>query len=198
MHHSFRILAILGLAVFIAGSDLSSQPLILTVRKEDSHVGFSIYKWGVFKEEGRFRDFSGTIKFDPNDPSRTAVSFTIQAASIDSRNERRDLALRSEEFFHISRFPTLTFKSTGAFHQNDLLMIEGDMTIRGISKRMTIPVKVLGINNAGRDRGTLVGFESTFTINREEFGVGEGWHILSKEATIHLLIGAGTGTVASR
>lgn len=198
MHQSFRILTVLGFAVMIVGSDLTSQPLILTVRKEDSHVGFSIYKWAVFKEEGRFRDFSGTIKYDPNDPSRTAVKFTLQAASIDSRNERRDGALRSEEFFHVSRYPTLTFESTHTFLQNDHLMIEGDMTIRGVSKRMTIPVKVLGLNDAGRELGTLVGFESTFTINREEFGVGEGWHVLSKEVTVHLLIGAGTGNVASR
>lgn len=196
---------ILTLLFFILASTsvfptvLSAQPLTLNVRKEDSHIGFSIYKWAVIKEEGRFRDFDGTIVFDPNNPLSTQVQFTIKAASIDSRNSGRDGALRSEEFFYVSRYPTLSFISTGAHSaENGILNIEGDLTIRGITKRVTIPVKVLGVTNAGRELGTLVGFESTFVINREDFRVGDGWGVIGKEATIHLLVGAGSGSVASR
>jgi polyisoprenoid-binding protein YceI len=178
---------------------LSAQPMSLNVRKEDSHIGFSIYKWAVIKEEGRFRDFEGTIQYDPQKPLSTQVQFTIKAASVDSRNENRDGALRSEDFFHVSKYPTLSFKSTRiTSFQDGMMLVEGDLTIRGISKRMTLPVKVLGVTNAGRELGTLVGFESTFVINREDFRVGQGWGVIGKEATIHLLIGAGSGSVASR
>jgi polyisoprenoid-binding protein YceI len=183
----------------LPGEILTAQPMTLNVRKDDSHIGFSIYKWAVFKEEGRFRDFEGTIHYDPKDPLSTQVQFTIKAASVDSRNESRDGALRSEDFFHVSKYPTLSFKSTRiASVQDGMMYVEGDLTIRGISKRMTLPVKVLGVTNAGRELGTLVGFESTFVINREDFKVGQGWGVIGKEATIHLLIGAGSGSVASR
>ena len=76
--------------------------------------------------------------------------------------------------------------------------VEGDLTIRGITKRITLPVRIAGVNKAGGRLGTLVGFESEFTINREDFDVGEGWSIIDKEARIHLLVGAGTQTTASR
>lgn len=176
-----------------------TQPLRLTVRQEDSQAEFSITKWAVFKEEGRFKDFEGTIQFDPSNPAATTVDFTIRAASVDSRNEGRDRALRSEEFFYVERYPTLTFKSVRArpLDQSNI-EVEGDITIRGVTKRITVPVKILGVNHAGRELGTLVGFESTFTINREDFKVGEDWQIIGKEATIHLLIGAGTVPATAR
>ncbi len=178
---------------------LSAQPMALKVRKEDSHIGFSIYKWAVIKEEGRFRDFEGTILYDPGNPLSTQVQFTIKAASIDSRNDNRDGALRSEEFFYVAKYPTLSFKSTGVLSaENGTINIEGDLMIRGITKRVVIPVKVLGVTNGGRELGTLVGFESTFVINREDFRVGDGWGVIGTEATIHLLVGAGSGSVASR
>lgn len=178
---------------------LRAQPMALKIRKEDSHIGFSIYKWAVIKEEGRFRDFEGTIYYDPQNPLSTQAQITIKAASIDSRNDSRDGALRSEEFFYVAKHPTLSFKSTRVLSaENGIITIEGDLMIRGITKRVTIPVNVLGVTNAGRELGTLVGFESTFVIHREDFRVGDGWGVIGKEATIHLLIGAGSGNVASR
>lgn len=70
------------------------------VRQEDSNVGFSVYKWLVVKEEGRFRDFSGTVFYNPEDRTATKVDFTIQTASVDSRPG-----------------------------ENNIMMVEGDITI---------------------------------------------------------------------
>lgn len=180
-------------------AEVFAQPLLLTVRHEDSQVEFSIYKWAVFKEEGRFKDFEGTVAYDPSKPAATSVDFTIQAASIDSRNKDRDEALRSESFFHVEKYPTLAFKSVRATSLDaSTIEIEGDLTIRGITKRMSMPVKVLGVNHTGGRMGTLVGFETTFIINREDFKIGENWAIIGKEATIHLLIGAGNGPYTAR
>ena len=192
-------LVVSGLFLLSPPVETLAQPLTLNIRHEDSQVGFSIYKWAVFKEEGRFKDFDGTITFDPSNLTATTVDFTIQAASIDSRNEGRDRALRSEDFFHVAKYPTLTFKSIRANAlDKETVEITGDLTIHGITKRMTVPVKVLGVNNTNSVNGTLVGFETTFTINREDFKVGEDWHIIGREATIHLLIGAGSGSVTRR
>jgi len=184
--------------VFFFSTVACAQVMTLQVRKEDSQIAFSVYKWGVFKEEGRFRDFDGTVEFDPSDPSATKVEFAVNTSSIDSRNERRDRALRSDEFFSVAQYPSMRFKSSRVSAKGDKLTVHGDLTIRGITKRIAIPVKIVGVHRAGGRLGTLVGFESDFTINREDFHVGDGWSVIDKTVSIHLLIGTGTDITASR
>lgn len=180
-------------------NELAAQPMLLQIRKEDSHIGFSITKWGVFKEEGRFGDFDGTIEYDPLHVEATKVQVIINCSSIDSRDEGRDRALRSEDFFHVTRYPAMKFTSLNVTTKNrDTLLVEGDLTIRGVTKRITIPVRIAGVTRVGGKLGTLVGFESDFVINREDFHVGDGWSIIDTDAHIHLLIGAGSQPTASR
>ncbi len=170
------------------------------VRQEDSNVGFSVYKWLVVKEEGRFRDFSGTVFYNPEDRTATKVDFTIQTASVDSRNEGRDGALRSDDYFDVRRYPTMTFLSVGSRPgENNIMMVEGDITIRGRTKRITIPVKVLGVHFANQSVGHIAGFESTFTLNRFDFNVGpSSTTMIGSEVTIHLLIGANSPAITAR
>lgn len=191
--------AVLLLGALSSFTELFAQPMLLQIRKDDSHFSFSIYKWGVFKEEGRFRDFDGTIEFDPRNPAATKVEVVINTSSIDSRNDNRDRALRSEDFFYVTRYPAMKFKGVGVGTKGrDTLLVEGDLTIRGVTKRITIPVRLAGVNRVGGELGTLVGFESEFVINREDFNVGEDWAIIDKNARIHLLIGAGSKPTAKK
>jgi len=177
-----------------ASAPLFAQAKTYTVRKEDSHIGFAIYKWAVFKEEGRFKHFSGSIAYDRKNPTTSRVEFTVQAKSVDSRNDGRDSALRSEEFFHVERHPNLFFRSTQVSAKRaDSLLVTGELTMRGVTKRLTIPVRVLGTHRHS-NLGELAGFESTFTVNREDFGIARGWYTLNKEVTIHLMIGAASQT----
>lgn len=162
---------------------------VYSVRREDSHIGFMIRKWLVIKEEGRFRDFTGTITYDPALPHKTMVEFVIQAASIDSRNEDRDKALRSTEFFDVGRFPTLSFRSTVTVSPENGLLVTGNLTIRGVTRQVTVPVQVNGVTSVGTI-GEIAGFESTFTIKRLDFGVARGWDILGNDVVITLQIGA--------
>ncbi len=177
--------------IFIDSSFAGSPDKIFRVRKEDSHIGFSVYKWLVIKEEGRFKDFNGTIKYDPSNPNSTQIEFTIQTASVDSRNANRDGAIRSQEFLDVKNYPAMTFRSSNAWMKGkDSLFVSGDITIRGITKRITIPVKVTGVAFAGNEIGQIAGFESEFIINREDFGVAKGWDVIGKDVTINLLVGA--------
>ncbi len=196
MNRSFLLLLLLTISV---AGELLSQPLLFRIRQEDSHFGFSINKWGVFKEEGRFRDFDGSVEFDPKNPAATKVDVVINASSIDSRNEGRDRALRSEEFFHVTRYPNLRFKSTSVTPKDkSTLLVEGDLTIKGVTKRISVPVTISGVNHIGGELGTLVGFEAEFVINRADFRVGESWALIDKEARIHLLIGASSRSTAGK
>ena len=160
-----------------------------------SNVGFSIYKWTVFKEEGLFHEFDGEVTYNPADPARSHVNMTVNVGSIDTRQSGRDKVVRSEDFFDTDRYPTMTFSSTAvAPGPDNTLQVTGDLTIRGVTRRITIPVKMLGRNTVP-NVGELAGFETSFVIDRTDFGVnGTRWSggklVLSKEVAIHLTIGA--------
>ena len=78
-----------------------------------TNITFTIVKWKVFKEEGMFRDFSGTLTYDPEHPERASVAIAIQAASLDTKNSGRDSVVKSDDFLDVQRYPTLAFRSTG-------------------------------------------------------------------------------------
>jgi polyisoprenoid-binding protein YceI len=122
------------------------------------------------KVPGRFTDFSGTLWLDRQDYTKSRVEVTIKAASIDTDQEQRDNHLRSDAFFDVANHPTLTFKSTAVRPNGDKkLAIEGDLTIRGVTKRVTLDTDILGsATYYGVER---VGFEARTTIDRTEYNV---------------------------
>lgn len=142
----------------------------LTFDKAHSEAAFQV-RHLLTKVRGRFADFSGTIAFDEQEPERSTVALTIQAASIDTNEPQRDKHLRSADFFEVETFPTLTFTSTAVARKagNDFV-VEGDLTIRGVTKRVTLDVAYLGV---ARDPwgNSKYGFEAETTINRKDFGL---------------------------
>ena len=142
---------------------------VYTVDRGHSSVNFRI-RHLVSRVDGRFEDFGGTVAYDPAKPEASSVDIVVQAASIDTGHQRRDADLRSENFFDVTKFPTLTFKSVSvkrAAGKN--LDVTGDLTMHGVTKRLTIPVEVLGIMPF---RGGLKGgFSTTFTVNRKDFAI---------------------------
>ncbi len=183
---------VLLLALFVANA--SAQSTTYDISQMYSNVGFSITKV-FFKEEGGFRDYSGQIVYDPARPERSRVQMTVQATSIDTRVDNRDKMLRSDDFFDVEHYPTLSFVSTSVTAKSgEQLEVSGNLTIRGVTKHITIPVRYLGRKQI-HGWGDFVGFDTEFTIDRTDFGVnGSRWSggrlILSKDVVIHLAIGA--------
>lgn len=125
----------------------------------------------ITKVRGRFSEFDGTIQFDESAPERSSVTFTIQTSSIDTNQPDRDTHLRSDDFFAVERFPALTFASTGITKAGaDTFNVEGDLTIRDVTRRVTLPVTFLGKAKDpwGNER---IAFETELTINRKDFGL---------------------------
>ncbi len=125
----------------------------------------------VTKVRGRFSDFEGTIEFDDAHPDRSSVNFIIRTASVDTNEPDRDNHLRSEDFFFVEKFPTITFKSAHVEKiKTDLFRVAGDLTIRGVVRPLTLEVSYLG---AIKDPwGNLkAGFEAETTLNRKDFGL---------------------------
>ncbi|HEY3171612.1 MAG TPA: YceI family protein [Thermoanaerobaculia bacterium] len=134
-----------------------------------SQVGFQIRHF-LTKVEGRFRDYDGRILIDRQNPANSRVEVTIQAASIDTGNEKRDADLRSANFFDVEKYPTITFKSTKVTpNGKDLYEVTGDLTMHGVTKTVIVPVRHTGFLNLGKME--KAGFEVTFPLNRKDFGI---------------------------
>jgi polyisoprenoid-binding protein YceI len=165
------------------------------ISKTYTTLTFTATKWMVFKEEGMFQDFSGTLTYDPADPSACAIDVTVQSASLDTRNSTRDGVLRSDDFFDVAKYPTLSFRSVGVASAGaDSLNVTGDLTIHGVTKRITVPVRIIGAR-VMPGIGDFAGFETSFTIDRRDFGVlGTRWSgnkiAIDPAVAIHLIIGA--------
>lgn len=142
----------------------------LAIDKTHSEAIFQV-RHLVTKVRGRFTDLGGSIAFDEAAPERSAVTFTIQAASIDTGTPDRDAHLRSEDFFHVGQYPAITFTSTAIKGRGgDDYDVTGDLTMRGVTKQVTLPVTFLGKAKDpwGNEK---IGFETETTINRKDYGL---------------------------
>jgi polyisoprenoid-binding protein YceI len=140
------------------------------VDKAHSEVTFQV-RHLITRVRGRFTDFAGTIEFDRDHPVQSRVEFTIQASSIDTAEPNRDTHLRSDDFFAAEKFPTLTFRSTTITPRGgELYDVEGDLTIRDVTRRIVLPVTHLGTAKDPWGNEKLA-FEAATTINRKEYGL---------------------------
>ncbi|MBD3334349.1 MAG: polyisoprenoid-binding protein [Candidatus Eisenbacteria bacterium] len=123
------------------------------------------------KTPGEFNDFSGVLQWNPEDPTQSKVEVKIDAASIDTDNEKRDNHLRSDDFLYVEKYPEITFTSTSVKSVGEnRYEVAGDLTIRGITKPVILDVEQLGFgpDNWGGYRG---GFSATTTIDRTDYDV---------------------------
>jgi len=128
---------------------------------------------GISTVRGTFTKLSGTVQYDPTDPTKSSIDATIDAASVDSRVEMRDNDLRSPKFLDVQKFPTITFKSKRVEPAGTgKLKVTGDLTIHGVTKEVVLDVE--GPSEPIKDpRGNMhMGASATTTINRRDFGVG--------------------------
>ena len=148
---------------------------------------------GVSYNYGRFNEFTGKIGMaDPMHISTSTVEFEVKAASVDTGNEKRDQHLRSSDFFSAKQFPVITFKSTkvkAKEDKKDVLEVTGDLALHGVKKSITVDVEITG-RAKGREGESLIGFESTFTIKRSEFGMTYGMGGISDDIRITVSVEA--------
>ena len=140
------------------------------IDRAHSEAGFQV-RHLITRVRGHFAEFDGTIAFDAAEPARSSVAFAIQTKSINTSQAQRDEHLRSADFFDVEKFPLLTFKSTAvAARGAGQFDVTGELTIRDVTKAITLPVSYLGgaKDPWGADK---VAFETEITLNRKDYGL---------------------------
>ncbi|HQU93996.1 MAG TPA: YceI family protein [Pyrinomonadaceae bacterium] len=147
--------------------------------KAHSFIGFKVKHMGLIEVPGFFRDFTGTVNYDSANPTKSSVEFTAKVTSVDTGVAGRDRHLRTADFFDVEKFPDLTFKSTKVEKKGKGWIVSGDLTMRGVTKPVSIPFEITGFVPGGERSGAKIGIAGETTINRRDFGVNYGGNMPS-------------------
>jgi len=157
--------AIIFASIFILLSAFTSFVQYKLIAKNSS-VAFSVKNFGI-RVSGSFSEVNGTIKFDKNNLPESLFDVTVGANSISTGNDLRDKHLRDEDFFDVSKYPTLHFVSSKiTADKGDTYTITGQLTIKNVTKTVSFPFTAVP-TKTGYD------FKGSFAINRKDFGVGK-------------------------
>lgn len=154
----------------LAGLSLSTAFAADTYKIDTAHssVGFSVRHMGVSNVKGHFDDFSGTVVLEKGAIQEATAQ--IQVKSINTGIEKRDNHLRTADFFEVSQFPQITFKTKRVEKSGDQLFLVGDFTMRGVTKELKLPVTLSG--PIKDPMGNLrIGLEAKAKVNRKDFGM---------------------------
>jgi polyisoprenoid-binding protein YceI len=133
-----------------------------------SSIGFSVRHLVVSKVRGTFEQFSGAISVaEDGTPSVTAE---IAVDSVHTGNEQRDAHIKSGDFFDVDKYPTATFTSTAVRANGDRFVLDGDFTLKGVTRPVSLDLEFSGVN-PGMGHGEVAGFEASVVLNRKDFGI---------------------------
>jgi polyisoprenoid-binding protein YceI len=136
-----------------------------------STAEFTVRHLMITNVRGRFGKVEGFVNYDPEKPEATTIEATIDATSIDTRDDKRDAHLKSADFFDVEKNPTLTFKSKRVTKTDDGFKAVGDLTMHGVTKEITLDVE--GPSDFTKDPwgNTRIGASATAKVNRKDWGL---------------------------
>ncbi len=169
----FTLLA--GLCFIINGDAQQYQPV-----NDKSTVKFTIKNFGI-NTGGNFKGLAGTIDFDKDHPEKGNFTMSLDAATVNTDNDSRDSHLRKAEYFDVANHPKITFTSEKVSGKGNNLTATGKLTIKGVSKNISIPFTA-----TAKDDGYV--FEGSFQINRRDFKVGGNGVVLGDNVNISLSV----------
>lgn len=158
-----------GFAVILAAAT-QAQTTTWQLDPAHSNAQFSVRHLGISNVQGEFTKLTGTVQLDDQDISKSTVNATIDVNSLDTRVQNRDNDLKSDHFFDVGKFPTITFQSTKIVSTGEgTTKMTGNLTLHGVTKEVTFdvtgPTKVIQV------MGTRRGASATTKINRQDFGM---------------------------
>jgi polyisoprenoid-binding protein YceI len=169
-----------------------TRPGVYQLDASHSHVGFSVRHMMISNVRGEFQKVSGSVSYDPVRPEATRISVSIDVASINTRDEKRDAHLRSADFFDADRYPTITFASTAVQRREAALEVAGDLTIAGTSRPVILSVAEVTPEHTDPWGNARMGATARTKIRRSDFGMRwnaaleAGGVLVGDEVTIQL------------
>lgn len=155
---------------------LSATALALTAQTyqiDSSHSGanFSVKHMMVTNVSGRFSNLKGAVTFDEKNLSKSSIEATVDIETINTNEPKRDAHLKSPDFFDVAKFPQMTFKSTKVYKAGGVTKADGDLTLHGVTKPVTLTLTELS-GEVKHPMGTIVrGAVATTRISRKDYGL---------------------------
>ncbi len=170
---------------------MTAQTTTWNIDPAHSMAEFKVRHMMISNVKGHFSKVSGELSLDESNISNSSVQASIEAASIETRDDQRDAHLKSADFFEVEKYPLLSFKSD-KIKQNGELSVEGDLTIHGVTRRVTFDIE--GPTPPTKDPwgNTRVAISGSTKINRKDFGLTwnaaleTGGILVGDEVTINL------------
>ena len=182
-----RKLSVLVNAIFLLFTLVAAAQDSWKIDPQHSSAQFSVKHLGISTVRGAFTKVSGTLLYDPNNPGRSSIHTTIEAASVDTRVDMRDNDLRSANYLDVQKYPTITFQSKKIEAAGEgKLKVTGDLTIHGVTKEVVLDVD--GPSAAMKDPwgNQRIGASAATKINRMDFGVAGLPAAIGNDITITL------------
>ncbi len=161
----------LGIILSISATSVSAQAVTWQLDPAHSNAQFVVRHLGISNVQGEFTKVSGAVQLDDQDISKCTVNASIDVASVDTRVQRRDDDLKSDHFFDVAKYPTITFQSTKILSTGEgTAKMTGNLTLHGVTKEVTFDVT--GPSKSIQAMGTTRrGASATTKINRQDFGI---------------------------
>jgi polyisoprenoid-binding protein YceI len=183
-----------GIQALVIGAVLLTAPAVFaadyTIDPNHTTFGFTVQHMMISNVSGNFGTFSGDVSYDPKDLSQAKANIKIDVASIDTHVAKRDAHLKSPDFFDAAKYPEITFVSTKFTPTS----ITGNLTMKGLTQEVTIPVTISGpVNEMGHQ---AIGITGSTTINRQNWGIAwnknldTGGVVVSDNVTLNISIEA--------
>lgn len=169
--HLFRTFLAGALLFAAAAAATPAAAAVYEVDTAHTYILFRVKHLDIGYSYGRFGEPGGVIEWDEAAPEKSRVMISVKAANVDTDNDKRDQHLRSADFFNVDRHPVISFKSTSVRKTGEnTFEVAGDLSLLGKTRPVTVTVRQTG---AGKDPWgkTRVGFETTFTVKRSEWGM---------------------------
>jgi polyisoprenoid-binding protein YceI len=164
-----RILTAALSALLLTGVSAFAQSSTWTIDKNHAQTNFKIRHMGVSEVRGSISGVTGTIVWNEKDPSKSSVEATIDTNTVSTNNEGRDKDLKSDHYFNVEKYPTMTFKSTSVSRVDGKLQVVGDLTLAGVTKSVTLEVDGPTAPQKGMGGKMVIGLSATGTIKRTDF-----------------------------
>lgn len=159
-----------------------------------TEISFKVKHLVITTVTGKFKEFDGKVVTESDDFNNAQIEFSAKIDSIDTGAESRDGHLKSPDFFNAAEFPEISFKSTSFIKEGEDYALAGDLTIRGVTKNITLDVEFLGTSKDPFYGKTKAGFELNGKIQRKDFGLQwdvlteTGGAVVSNEVKLHMNI----------